>query len=166
MPSAPRVHYLHIFLNFQSHGGLVQRVRLSIRANYAFITAPPIPLLPTLAIFRGCYQSGFYAIPFSFPTPQKSYSVVCLYLFCRPRSSSASTWSPRGCVDTSSHHPAYVLQWRIILCELQTYTNRYLHGRTAQESRSISRSSFGLNTHHHPIVVVVYETKEIILSFV
>ena len=65
-----------------------------------------------------------------------SISVFSFFFFCRPHSSSASTWSPRGCVDASSHRTAHAPQQRIIfeLARTDACTDGLLKSRNASSA--------------------------------
>ena len=95
------------------------------RAPVALATANLSAFPPLIACSTGIViNPGFMRHHSAFPCPKNLQSSFIFILFCRPRSYSVSTWSPRGCVDASS---------RLINCSHHLYLFVRavdLHGQT------------------------------------
>ena len=125
MPTAPRVLFLFIFL--KPPVAYFRGCALLSRHSVRLWSHLPFDLFQRWRISEGVFcsktrhstLSSFwvlcYTIQLSLTSKILSFFPLSISI-CQPRSSSVSTWLPRGCVDTSSHQLSVLCKFASRFC--------------------------------------------------
>ncbi len=134
-------------LQFTSNSGLFQRVFFAQKHDIQQHHNLHVP--PNQASAVGIVINLGFTLHSAFPKSinHQSFSISILstsLIFCF----SASTWLPRGCVDTSLHQLSASCNNASSLVRAADCTDRHLHGRITQESQRVARRSPSARRHY------------------